>query len=161
MKPASPEHKFRYISNILNIDLKISSFTRTRRTSWYGDIEVPTGAFLIVEMQPRWIDDLTLQLALSRFDYADPTTQARRMSLRRNVPDLEEALKWCAQHRMAAKIVTVPTPIEGELLERYRELQASVKTLYSHSVFDAKRLHASHRLSFKRWEDAMYFKLRW
>jgi len=134
-------------------------FIRTQRASWFGHIVVPNGAYFIVEMKPWWIDGLTLQLVLSRFEYADLTTQARRMSLRRNVPDLEEALRWCAQHRMAAKIVTVPTLIEGELLERYRELEESVQTLSSYPIFDAKALHASHRLSFKRWEDAMHFKL--
>lgn len=83
------------------------------------------------------------------------------MSLRRNIPDLEEALKWCAHHRMAVKIVTVPTLIEGGLLERYRELEESVQTLSSYPIFDTKVLHASHRLLFKRWEDAVHFKLRW
>ncbi|ACK85544.1 hypothetical protein [Methylorubrum extorquens] len=139
----------------------MSPLIRTQRNSWYGNIVVPNGSYSVVEMKPWWIDGLTLQLVLSRFEYADPITQARRMSLRRNVPNLEEALKWCAQHRMAAKIVTVPTLIEGELLGRYRELEESVKPLSPYPVFDAKALHASHRLLFKRWEDAMYFKLRW
>ena len=139
----------------------MSFFTRTQRSAWYGNIVVPNGAHFIVDMKPWWIDGLTLQLVLSRFYYADPTTQARKMSLRRNVPDLEEALKWCAYHRMAVKTVTVPTLIEGELLERYRELEESVQALSRYPVFDAKAPHASHRLVFKRWEDAVHFKLRW
>lgn len=139
----------------------MSFFTRTQRYPWYGNIVVPNGAYSIIEMKPWWINGLTLQLVLSRFGYADLTTQARRMSLRRNVPDLEEALKWCAYHRMAAKIVTVPTLIEGELFERYRELEESVQTLSSYPIFDTKAPHASHRLVFKRWEDAVHFKLRW
>lgn len=112
-------------------------------------------------MKPYWIDDTTLQLVLSRFYYYDLRTQARRISLRRNVPVLDEALKWCAERRMAVKLATVEVDIQGNLLEAYRELEQMVDTSSISSVFDASAKHTSHRLVFKRWENAFEFKLRW
>jgi hypothetical protein len=153
---------------------------RSQYSHWY----VPDSRYLI-EMKPRWVDDATLQLAISteleaQWNRPDAATMARRVKLKATCPGLADPLKWCAAKRMGVKIVTVegidlPEDLATEIknhhdggspgISLYTRLQGisdvrgdSQGNLHVHTF---KPKIFGHRLVFKDVNHALEFKLAW
>ena len=124
------------------------------------------GGHDILEMQPRWLDPQTVQLAVSlkeaRYTMAGHNGV---VGLRRWCPGLAEALKWCAARRMSVKVVAEPCKVDmvrSEIFEAVNRrhdwawhtiVETSVKKGYAQTI--------SHRLVFKKPNHAFEFKMRW
>ncbi|MFE1597519.1 hypothetical protein [Methylobacterium sp. ID0610] len=140
----------------------MTNFAKTERNRFYPRyLDIDTFAHPVdhgvVEMQPRWIDDTTLQLAVSIGYSTQEVYHQRCVSLKKSCPGLAEALKWCAQRRMGAKTVMVrdpdaPSPETREWLDAHDEDGRVGSPWYK---------TYSHRLVFKNPNHAFEFKMSW
>ncbi|MFE1597468.1 hypothetical protein [Methylobacterium sp. ID0610] len=134
----------------------------------------------VAEMQPRWLDDTTLQLAVSYNDGCGDVYHRRCVSIRAKCPGLAESLKWCAQRRMGVKVMMEAAELEilgaegmnaldhkrwegaeKTILEEMRQEESRwLSSHWSSSRYGSHYLY-SHRLLFKKFEHAFEFKMRW
>ncbi|WP_267359335.1 MULTISPECIES: hypothetical protein [unclassified Methylobacterium] len=123
----------------------------------------------IVEMTPLWLDETTLQVALSDNDrwctHNSYATRARLANVRKWVPDLSDALRWCAERRLATKLVCVEGAMNERLARTLRDWQArnSFNSLSkpADTLLSPGYRFASHQLQFKNWKRAFEFRMRW
>ncbi|MCJ2076447.1 hypothetical protein MKK68_12405 [Methylobacterium sp. E-016] len=140
------------------------SFTMTTRTpnNYFVDAKPGWGWF---EMTPRWLSgNLTLELGITWIETSLAGSR-RRARVRASVPQLDEALKWCAERRMGVKLVCVEAQPHPKFVEYCHELDAQLKLRSRWSNIAEVNLsyesYASHRLAFKDPLHAFEFKLRW
>ncbi|WP_041357407.1 hypothetical protein [Methylorubrum extorquens] len=120
------------------------------------------------EMTPCWLDGQTLELGLSDVDYGLAGSR-RRARARSTIPQLDEALKWCAERRMGVTLVCVeaePHPSFVEAMHRLDEAKAAMRYRWPNVVqfvlgSEKTKTVASHRLVFKDTRHAFEFKMRW
>jgi hypothetical protein len=120
----------------------------------------------ILEMQPRWLDPQTLQLAVSlkesRYTMAGHNGV---VGLRRWCPGLAKALEWCAARRMGVKLVAEPCDVNmvrPEIIETVnRRDDWAWRAIVVPSVEKGYAQTISHRLVFKKPNHAFEFKMRW
>lgn len=161
----------------------MSRFTVTQRTRNDYFVKVPGSQ--VIQMSPRWIDDRTLQLAISSdafsWEVMDAKLARRRARLKASCPGLIEALKWCASKRMGVKLETVsnvelPHDFVDELRNLHEKAPSGVATLYAAlngrvdvrgdadgnlRVVTTKTTNFGHRLVFPNVNHAFEFKLAW
>jgi hypothetical protein len=144
-------------------------FTVTQRSSngYYVDTKPGSGWH---EMTPRWLDDQTLELGISEVYHSLAAAQQSARA-RASIPQLDEALKWCAARRMGVKLTSVQVKAEQHVplvktLQEVEQEQRSCGYKYVNVlqvVLGAKgqKMVASHRLEFTDFGRAFEFKLRW
>jgi hypothetical protein len=153
---------------------------------WYSSIFVNAGnSFNVIEMKPRWLDDTTLQLAVTmfgpqmRYDNLTTTTAARAACLKASCSSFAEALQWTRDHRMGCKVehlqlVSVPVTLMRKTEDRAaagengaNALLHYLKRARNKNGMPRKRASEqpvilfSHRLTFKTMQNAFHFELRW
>jgi hypothetical protein len=147
--------------------LIMNCFTRTERTMNGHYVRAPGRCFgAVVEMRPLWLDETTLQVALSDHDswndWYSHATKARLVNVRETVPDLREALRWCAERRFGTRVVCVAGSMNDRLAQTLRDWQANHGGSNPADVMLAPgRRFASHQLKFRTWQRAFEFRMRW
>lgn len=142
---------------------------------------------LIIELRPRWIDDVTVQVALCELNHwrvrsnckMTPNEVGRHKYdayVNKICPAFEAALAWTRSRRMGVKyVVEQDAPLIPEFVEwaernepgLHQWLQDGIRP--EHRDRPANDLPyrpspprtASHRLVFKRPNDAFEFTIRW
>lgn len=143
----------------------MTGLTRTARIYDGTYIDAPCDG-MIIEMTPLWLDELTLQVALSEcggwHSGYKLVTYARLASVRKSVPELDEALRWCAARRMGVRLRCVEGAMNDRLARTLRDWEqrhgGDEVTSY---LLDPEMRFASHRLVFRDWHHALEFKLNW
>jgi len=142
----------------------VTCFKNTKRSPWdcYTDA---LGYGPIVEMTPHWLDDLTLQVALSDhgqyYAFHTHTTLARLVGVRRAVPELAEALRWCAERRMGTRVVCVPGSMNDQLAAILWDWKGPCGRHSAEALLAPDYPLKSHQLKFKCWDRAFAFRLAW
>jgi hypothetical protein len=130
-------------------------------------IETPGLHFTsIVEMEPHWLGETTLQIALSYHDdwnrLHSYSTQARQARIRASVPELREALSWCAERRFGTTVLCVEGSMNDRLAQTLKDWQANHDGSNPADIMLAPgRRFASHQPKFKTWQRAFEFRMRW
>ena len=116
-------------------------------------------------MRPLWLDDFTLQLALSEcggwHSSYKLVTYARLGNVKKSVPKLDEALRWCATRRMGVRLRCVEGGMNDHLAQTLRNWQERHGEDVTSYLLDPDMRYASHQLVFRDWHHAFEFKLRW
>lgn len=143
----------------------MTCFKNTKRRSWSCYIDAP-GYGPIVEMTPRWLDDTTLQVALSDhgryYAFHTHTTLARLVGVRRAVPELADALRWSAERRLGTRVVCTKGTMNDQLAAILRGVNGNYgRYSPAEALLAPDYPLASHQLKFKSWQRAFEFRMAW
>lgn len=133
----------------------MTGLTRTERTYDGYYIDAPFDS-TIIEMTPLWLNDLTLQIALSECggwnSWYKLVSYARVANIKKSVPELDEALRWCAERRMGVRVRCVEGEMSDRLARTLRDWEQRHRggevTRY---LLDPDMRFASHQLVFRDW----------
>ena len=141
--------------------------TKRYNNGYFVDTKPGTGWH---EMTPRWLDNQTLELGISEIFHS--MEHARRAArARATIPQLEEALNWCAARRMGVKLTSVHVKAEehAPLVKTLQEVEQEqrdsgykyVNVLQVVLGVKGEKVVTPHRLEFKDPDHAFEFQMTW